>query len=65
MANSELIDELLERNKAKPLVKSPVVVREDGEPHGRCPICGYPILFTTFKFCPMCGQRLGKGEWEL
>lgn len=64
MAN-DYITELKERDKAKPLVKSEVLITEDGKPHGKCPICDYPILFTTFVFCPICGQRLGKGDWEL
>lgn len=61
--NDEKIKELIERDKAKPLVKSKVLIREDGKPHGKCPICDYPILFTTFAFCPMCGQRLDKENW--
>lgn len=65
MANdyNEYIETLKERDKAKPLVKSDIIVRTDGKPHGRCPECGLPILFTTFVFCPACGQRLDRENW--
>lgn len=59
------IEELKEKDKAKPLVKSKVIVRTDGKPHGLCPNCDYPILFSTFNFCPVCGQRLDLENWAL
>lgn len=64
MAN-DYIETLKERDKAKPLVKADVIVRADGKPHGNCPECGYPILFSTFKFCPICGQRFDLENWAL
>lgn len=64
MAN-DYIETLKERDKAKPLVKSDIIVRLDGEPHGKCPVCGLPILFSTFVFCPMCGQRIDQTAWAL
>ena len=64
MAN-DYIEMLKERDKAKPLVKSDVIVRIDGKPHGKCPTCGLPILFSTFVFCPSCGQRLDRENWAL
>lgn len=62
MASSDYIRELIERDVAKPLVRSEVIVRVDGKPHGHCPVCDVPILFTTFSFCPNCGQRLLQKE---
>ena len=59
------INELIERDTAKPLKKSPVIVRVDGKPHGHCPICDTPILFTTFNFCPYCGQRIDQTTWAI
>ena len=56
---------LIERDKAKPLIKSDIIVRMDGKPHGKCPVCDMPILFTTFKFCPACGQRIDQTAWAL
>lgn len=64
MAN-DYINELKERDKAKPLVKSDIIVRVDGKPHGKCPECGLPILFDTFVFCPQCGQRLDQMHWAI
>lgn len=64
MAN-DYINELKERDKEKPLVKSDLIIRADGKPHGNCPTCGLPILFSTFKFCPLCGQRINQTEWAL
>lgn len=65
MADKEYIKTLIERDKAKPLVKSDLTLRTDGKPTGKCPGCGYPILFETFKFCPMCGQRFDLENWAL
>lgn len=59
------IEELKERDEAKPLVKSEVIILKSGKPHGKCPICDYPIVFTTFNFCPICGQRLDRDNWAL
>ena len=56
---------LKERETAKPLVKSDVIIRTDGKPHGKCPVCDYPILFNTFIFCPICGQRIDQTTWAL
>lgn len=64
MAN-DYIEILKERDKAKPLVKSDIIIRLDGKPHGKCPECGLPILFSTFVFCPSCGQRLDIENWAL
>ena len=59
------IEMLIKRDKAKPLVKSNIIVRLDGKPHGKCPVCDLPILFDTFEFCPSCGQRLDQKNWAL
>lgn len=56
---------LIERDKAKPLIKSDVIIRTDGKPHGHCPVCDTPIIFTTFNFCPCCGQRIDQTAWAL
>lgn len=65
MADKELIEELIERDTARPLIKSDLIIRTDGKPHGICPKCKTPILFSTFVFCPACGQRLDRENWAL
>lgn len=64
MAN-DYIEMLKKRDTARPLKKSEVIIRADGKPHGLCPVCNYPILFDTFNFCPVCGQKLDQQNWAL
>ena len=56
---------LKERDKAKPLAKCEVLRTEDGKPYPKCSICGYPISFTVWVFCPVCGNRLDRENWAL
>ena len=52
MANKELIDELLEKNKAKPLVKK-YLTRELILP--ACPTCGEVVFSSTHgSYCEWC-----------
>lgn len=63
MANKELIDELLEKNKAKPLVKK-YLTRELILP--ACPNCKEVVFSSTHgSYCEWCGQHLDKQNWEL
>lgn len=62
MADKKLIDELLEKNKAKPLVKK-YLTRELILP--ACPTCGEVVFSTVHgSYCEWCGQRLMKDVWE-
>lgn len=65
MTNKEYIKMLKERDEAKPLIKSEVILREDGKPHGLCPNCKYPALYSGYVFCPYCGQRWDRDNWAL
>ena len=58
----EYIEELRKRDTAMALVDSDVVIQLDGKPHKQCPSCSYPIMFSSYKFCPICGQRIMKGQ---
>ena len=64
MADKKLIDELLERNRAK-AVKKYVPIREDIEPWAMCPTCGRLLLTEDINFCDNCGQRVDMNTWEL
>lgn len=65
MANDKkLIDELLERDKAKP-VKKYVPITEGLGPWAMCPSCGQLLLRSDAKFCDQCGQRVLIDTWEL
>lgn len=61
MADKKLIDELLEKNKAKPLVKK-YLTRELILP--ACPTCGEVVSNVHGSYCEWCGQRLMKDVWE-
>lgn len=64
MADKKLIDELLERDKAKPLKKFRYAPGCDPLP--ACPNCGeLLILVKSDKFCRACGQRLNTDDWNL
>lgn len=63
MAN-DYINELKERDKAKPLKK--IHFAPGAEPYAACPNCGdILILVKSDKFCRKCGQRLMTDTWEL
>ena len=64
MADKKLIDELLERNRAK-AVKKYVPITEGIEPWAMCPICGRLLLTDDINFCDNCGQRVDMNTWEL
>lgn len=64
MADKKLIDELLERNRAK-AVKKYVPITEGIEPWAMCPTCGRLLLTEDINFCDMCGQRVLMDTWEL
>ena len=64
MADKKLIDELLERNRAK-AVKKYVPITEGIEPWAMCPTCGRLLLTEDINFCDMCGQRVDMNTWEL
>ena len=64
MTNKELIDELLERNRAK-AVKKYVPITEGIEPWAMCPTCGRLLLTEDINFCDNCGQRVDMNTWEL
>lgn len=64
MADKKLIEELIERDKAKPLRKMYLAPGRDPLPS--CPNCGdLLICLSTDNFCRKCGQRLLTTEWEL
>ena len=50
------LNELIERNTAKPLVLHEYSVPNISPSH-LCPNCG-SVLLTAYKFCSDCGQRL-------
>lgn len=64
MADKKLIDELLERDKAK-AVKKYVPITEGIEPWAMCPNCGKLLLTNDINFCDNCGQRVDMTTWEL
>lgn len=64
MADKKLIDELLERNTAKP-VKKYEPITEGLDPWAMCPVCGRLLLDDGYKFCDRCGQRVDMTTWEL
>ena len=64
MADKKLIDELLDRNRAK-AVKKYVPITEGIEPWAMCPNCGSLLLTDNIKFCDNCGQRVDMTTWEL
>lgn len=64
MADKKLIDELLERNRAK-AVKKYVPITEGIEPWAMCPTCGRLLLTEDINFCDNCGQRVDMNTWEL
>ena len=64
MANSKYIEELIERDKAKP-VKKYVPITEGLEPWAMCPSCGRLLLGSKAKFCDQCGQRVDINTWEV
>lgn len=60
----DYIEELKERDKAKPLKKLLWAVGKDPLPI--CPNCGeILVLVKRDNFCRTCGQRLMKDVWEL
>lgn len=62
--DKKLIEELLERDKAKP-VKKYVPLTEGLGPWAMCPSCGKFIIGNNAKFCDQCGQRVDINTWEL
>ena len=60
----KLIDELLERNRAK-AVKKYIPLSEDIDPWAMCPVCGRLLLTDSVKFCENCGQRVDMTTWAL
>ena len=58
------IEELIERDTAKPLKKFRFAPGCDPIP--ACPKCGeILVLIKSDHFCRSCGQRLATDEWEL
>lgn len=63
MADKKLIDELLEKNRAKPLMKK-YLTTELIVP--ACPRCKEIVFSSTHgSYCEWCGQKLDKQNWEL
>lgn len=60
----KLIDELLERNRAK-AVKKYVPLLEGIDPWAMCPVCGHLLLTESINFCENCGQRVDMTTWAL
>lgn len=56
------INELIERDKAKPLKKLRWAV--GAKPLPACPTCGEIVYTERGSFCVMCGQRIDKQNWE-
>ena len=63
MANSKYINNLIERDTALPMKR--YFWQDKGrEPADICPKCETPIALPKFRFCPVCGQRLDRDNYE-
>ena len=61
VAKVNYLNELIERDKAKPMVENQIT--ENGRIYLECPVCR--CFNTSYNFCPNCGQRLDKENVEL
>lgn len=64
MANKELINELLERDKPMPMGRYEFKYVE-AEPFDMCGKCGSVIHPNVYIFCPYCGQRIDPENYKL
>lgn len=55
--------ELVERDTARAM-KQYVFKALDRPPLDECPVCEKPIISDEYKFCPYCGQRLDRENYE-
>lgn len=56
------LNELIEKNTPKPMVKHKYF---DGTIGSKCPRCNGIILPNEFSYCPYCGQRIDTENYEL
>lgn len=60
------IEELKKRDKAMPMNRYFFLSEpfKGDDPLERCPVCKTIISTEWYKFCPLCGQRLDRDNYE-